>query len=92
MGIIAWIILGLLAGLLARAILPGSDPVNLIVTMLIGVAGAIIGGFIAELLGFGGLGSFFELRTWIIAVAGALLLLAVLRSVSDRRYRDPLSH
>jgi uncharacterized membrane protein YeaQ/YmgE (transglycosylase-associated protein family) len=91
MGIIAWIILGLLAGLLARAILPGDDSVGVIVTMLIGIAGAIIGGFIAELIGFGGLGSFFELRTWIIAVAGALLLLAILRSVTSGR-RDALSH
>ncbi|MCW3022748.1 MAG: Transglycosylase associated protein [Conexibacter sp.] len=93
MGIIAWIALGLLAGLIARAILPGHDSVGVIATMAIGVVGALIGGFVAELLGFGGLGSFFELRTWIIAVAGSLLLLAVLRSVtSGRGARQPLSH
>jgi uncharacterized membrane protein YeaQ/YmgE (transglycosylase-associated protein family) len=93
MGIIAWIVLGLLAGLIARAIMPGRDDVGLIATMLIGVAGAVIGGFIAELVGFDGLGSFFELRTWVIAVAGALLLLAVVRSVSrDRSHRTPISH
>ena len=93
MGIIAWIVLGLLAGLLARAIMPRDDSIGVIATMLIGIVGAVVGGFIAELLGFGGLGSFFELRTWIIAVAGALLLLAVLSAVtSGRGYRDPLSH
>jgi uncharacterized membrane protein YeaQ/YmgE (transglycosylase-associated protein family) len=91
-GIIAWIILGLLAGLLARAILPGRDAVGVVVTMLIGIVGAVIGGFIAELAGFGGLGTFFELRTWIIAVAGAVLLLAILRSIRGRSYRHPLSH
>ena len=93
MGIIAWIILGLLAGLIARAILPGHDSVGLIVTLLIGVVGAIAGGLLAEAVGFDGLGSFFELRTWIIAVAGSVVLLAILRAArSGRSYRDPLAH
>ena len=93
MGIIAWIVLGLLAGLLARALLPGDDSIGMIATTLIGVLGALVGGFLAELLGFGGLGSFFELRTWIIAVAGAALLLAIARSVmSGRGHPDPLAH
>ena len=82
MGIIAWIVLGLLAGLIARAILPGHDSVGVIATMLIGVVGAVIGGFVAELLGFKGLGTFFEVRTWIIAVAGAFVLLGILRMVA----------
>jgi len=93
MGIIAWIILGLLAGLIARAIMPGDDSVGLIATVLIGIVGALIGGFVAELIGWEGLGSFFELRTWIIAVAGAALLLAIVRAVrSDRGHRNPLTH
>jgi uncharacterized membrane protein YeaQ/YmgE (transglycosylase-associated protein family) len=92
MGIIAWIILGLLAGLIARAALPGHDSVGVIATTLIGIAGAIVGGFVSELLGFGGLGAFFELRTWIIAVAGALAFLAILRAVSRSGHRRPLSH
>lgn len=92
MGIIAWIILGLLAGLIARAVMPGDDSVGMIATVLIGIAGAIIGGFVAELLGFGGLGSFFELRTWVIAVAGSLCLLAVVRVISHGGHRrHPLS-
>ena len=91
MGIIAWIVLGLLAGLIARAVLPGHDAVGMLATMLIGIAGAVVGGFVAELLGFGGLGSFFELRTWIIAVAGALLLLAIVRSLPGGRRHAPLS-
>jgi uncharacterized membrane protein YeaQ/YmgE (transglycosylase-associated protein family) len=84
MGIIAWIILGLLAGLIARAVLPGNDSAGIFGTLLIGVAGAIVGGFIAELLNFGGLGSFFEVRTWIIAIAGAMVLLAIVRWATPR--------
>ena len=93
MGIIAWIVLGLLVGLIARAILPGDDSIGLIATLAIGILGALVGGFIAELLGFEGLGSFFELRTWIIAVAGALLLLAIGRAVAGGRgHHNPLTH
>jgi uncharacterized membrane protein YeaQ/YmgE (transglycosylase-associated protein family) len=83
MGIITWIVLGLLAGLIARALLPGDDSLGLIATAVIGTLGALVGGFVAELVGLEGLGHFFELRTWIIAVAGAVALLAVVRSVAD---------
>ena len=58
------------------------DSVGIIATTLIGIAGAILGGFVSELLGFGGLGTFFELRTWIIAVAGAVAFLAIFRPAS----------
>jgi uncharacterized membrane protein YeaQ/YmgE (transglycosylase-associated protein family) len=80
MGIIAWIILGLLAGMLARAIMPGNDDVGIFATLVIGVVGALVGGFIAELLGFEG--------------PGALLLLAILHTVANSRGRhhNPLSH
>ena len=93
MGIIAWIILGLLAGAIAKAVLPGEDPGGVIVTMVIGIVGAIAGGLIGEWIGFGGLGSFFELRTWIIAVAGSILLLAIVRvATNGSRHHDPLPH
>jgi len=82
MGIIAWIVLGLIAGMIARAVMPGRDPGGLIITALIGIAGAIIGGLIAEWAGFEGLESFFELRTWIIAILGSLLLLALYRAAT----------
>jgi uncharacterized membrane protein YeaQ/YmgE (transglycosylase-associated protein family) len=85
MGIIAWIVLGLLAGMIAKAIFPGNDPGGLIITALIGIAGAVIGGFIAEWAGFEGLSSFFELRTWIIAILGSLLLLALYRFATGNR-------
>ena len=82
MGIIAWIVLGLLAGLIAKAVLPGNDPGGLIITTLIGMAGAVIGGFIAEWAGWGGLSSFFEIRTWILAILGSLVLLALYRAAT----------
>ena len=92
MGIIAWVVLGLLAGLLARAVLPGDDSIGMIGTVLIGIAGAIAGGFVAELLGFEGLGTFFEIRTWVIAVAGAMVLLLLVRlATNDSGHRRPLS-
>jgi len=84
-GIIGWIILGLLAGAIAKAIMPGDDPGGIIVTMLIGIAGAIVGGFIASALNVGELDEFFDIGTWIIAILGALLLLGVYRAVTARR-------
>ncbi|MDP9346737.1 MAG: GlsB/YeaQ/YmgE family stress response membrane protein [Actinomycetota bacterium] len=85
MGIIGFIILGLVAGAIAKAILPGDDPGGIIVTMLIGVAGAIVGGIIASALNIGDLGDFFDIGTWLIAIAGSLLLLVVYRMVAGRR-------
>ena len=82
MGIIGWIILGLLAGVIAKAILPGDDPGGIIVTTLIGVVGAIIGGFIAKALGFGDpIDEFFDWSTWLAAIIGAVVLLLVYRAV-----------
>jgi uncharacterized membrane protein YeaQ/YmgE (transglycosylase-associated protein family) len=85
MGIIGFIILGLIAGAIAKAILPGDDPGGIIVTMLIGVAGALIGGVIASALNIGDLGNFFDIGTWLIAIAGSLLLLVLYRVVTGRR-------
>lgn len=79
MGIIGFIILGLIAGAIAKLIMPGDDPGGLIVTTLIGIAGAIIGGLIASALNIGELGNFFDIGTWIIAIVGSLILLAIYR-------------
>lgn len=85
MGILGWIVLGLLAGAIAKAILPGDDPGGIIVTMLIGIVGAIVGGLIASALDIGDLDEFFDIGTWLIAIAGSLLLLLVYRMVVGRR-------
>ena len=84
MGIIGWIVLGLLAGAIAKAIMPGDDPGGIFVTMLIGIAGAIIGGLIASALDVGDLDEFFDIGTWLIAIGGSLLLLFLYRMVAGR--------
>jgi uncharacterized membrane protein YeaQ/YmgE (transglycosylase-associated protein family) len=86
MGIIGFIILGLIAGAIAKAILPGDDPGGIFVTILIGIAGAIVGGLIASALDIGDLDSFFDIGTWIIAILGSLLLLVLYRVVTGRRH------
>lgn len=85
MGIIGWIVLGLLAGAIAKLILPGDDPGGFIVTTLIGIAGAIVGGLIASALDIGEIGEFFDIGTWLIAIAGSLLLLLIYRLVIGGR-------
>ena len=86
MGIIAFIILGLLAGAIAKALLPGDDPGGFIVTALIGIAGALIGGFLAgALFDADPLDEFFDLSTWLTAIVGAIILLLVYRAVVSRR-------
>ncbi len=88
MGIIAFIILGLLAGVIAKAVLPGDDPGGIIVTTLIGIAGAIIGGFLAAaLFGAHPLDEFFDISTWLTAIIGAIVLLLIYRLVIGRSRR-----
>jgi uncharacterized membrane protein YeaQ/YmgE (transglycosylase-associated protein family) len=85
-GIIAFIILGLLAGVIAKAVLPGDDPGGLIVTTLIGIAGALLGGFLASaLFDAHPLDEFFDLSTWLTAIVGAIVLLVIYRMVVGRR-------
>jgi uncharacterized membrane protein YeaQ/YmgE (transglycosylase-associated protein family) len=74
MNILSWIVLGLIAGILAKLIMPGKDPGGLIVTILLGIGGALVGGFIATQFGFGGVNEF-SIHSLIIAIGGALLLL-----------------
>jgi uncharacterized membrane protein YeaQ/YmgE (transglycosylase-associated protein family) len=92
MGIIAFIILGLLAGALAKAILPGDDPGGFIITALIGIAGALLGGFLAALI-FDAhpLDEFFDISTWLTAIVGSIILLLIYRAVVGSRSRSPLT-
>ena len=86
MGILGWILLGLLAGLIAKAIMPGGEGVGLILTTVLGIAGALLGGFLATALGFGDpIDEFFDLSTWVAAVAGALVILFVWNAIRGRR-------
>jgi uncharacterized membrane protein YeaQ/YmgE (transglycosylase-associated protein family) len=74
MGILTWIIFGLIAGAIAKFLMPGGGPGGIVVTMLIGVAGAMVGGWIATQLGFGTVGGF-DIRSMLVAVGGAMVLL-----------------
>lgn len=85
MGILGWILLGLLAGLAAKTILPGYDPGGIIVTTALGVLGALIGGFIGRGLGLGDIDEFFDWSTWLCAIGGSLLLLLIHRATSGGR-------
>lgn len=80
-GIIGWILVGLIAGVLAKWIMPGRDPGGIIVTILIGIAGGLIGGFVATRMGMGG-GNFVNI---LIATAGAIVLLVIYRLVFRAR-------
>ncbi len=84
MGILTWIILGLIAGILAKLIMPGDDPGGIIVTTLIGIVGALLGGFIGSQLGFGRVTGI-NLGSILWAVLGAILLLAIYRVAAGRR-------
>jgi uncharacterized membrane protein YeaQ/YmgE (transglycosylase-associated protein family) len=74
MGMISWIVMGLIAGAIAKWIMPGNDPGGIIVTILIGIAGAFVGGFIGTLVGLGSV-SGFDLVSMALAIGGALVLL-----------------
>jgi uncharacterized membrane protein YeaQ/YmgE (transglycosylase-associated protein family) len=83
MGVIAWIFLGLFAGTIARALVPGrTEPGGCVGTTAIGILGALIGGFIASALGIGDIDDFFDLGTWVIAIAGSVLLILAIRAIA----------
>ncbi len=83
MGIIAWILLGLLAGAIARALIPGrTEPGGCIGTTAVGILGALLGGFLASALDIGEIDEFFDLGTWLIAIGGSELLLLIIRAVA----------
>jgi uncharacterized membrane protein YeaQ/YmgE (transglycosylase-associated protein family) len=83
MGIIAWIVVGLIAGALAKLIMPGDDPGGIIVTILLGIVGAFVGGFVVNLLGGAGVTGF-NLWSIVVATLGAIVLLAIYRMVAAR--------
>ena len=80
MGFLVWIILGLVVGVIAKLIMPGKDPGGFIITVVLGIAGAFVGGLIASKIGFGTVTGF-DIRSLLIAVGGAVLLLAIYRVV-----------
>lgn len=83
MGILSWIIFGLLAGGLAKFIMPGKDPGGCLITILLGVAGAAVGGWIGTQLGFGQVDAF-DIRSLGIAILGSIFLLLIYRVIRGR--------
>ncbi|MFC9819653.1 GlsB/YeaQ/YmgE family stress response membrane protein [Streptomyces erythrochromogenes] len=86
MGIIAWILIGLLAGFIAKALMPGKDPGGIIITMLIGIAGGLLGGWLGKVIfGVDSIDGFFDLSTWIAAIIGSVILLVIYRLITGNR-------
>lgn len=85
MGLISWIIFGLIAGAITRFLMPGREPGGCIVTILLGIGGAFVGGLIGTQLGFGNVHGF-DIRSFGIAVLGALFLLFLFRILNQRRW------
>ncbi|WP_179498809.1 GlsB/YeaQ/YmgE family stress response membrane protein [Leifsonia sp. AK011] len=77
MGIIAWIILGLAAGAIAKAILPGSQGGGWVITLILGIVGALLGGFLGSAIFGVGLEGFFDITTWLLAIGGAIVVLLI---------------
>ena len=84
MGILSWILFGLIAGAIAKWIHPGDDPGGWLVTIVLGVLGAFLGGWIGTMLGWGSI-SGFNFRSFLLAIGGAILLLAIYRAVSKKK-------
>jgi len=80
MGILSWIVFGLIAGVVAKYVMPGPDSGGIVLTILLGVVGAVVGGFIGAQLGFGSVTGF-DVRSLLIAIGGALVLLVGFRLV-----------
>ena len=88
MGVISWIVIGLIAGFLGKLIMPGRDPGGFIITIVLGMLGALVGGFAIQLIGGVGVTGF-NIWSILVATLGAIILLAIYRVLAgSRRYRD----
>jgi uncharacterized membrane protein YeaQ/YmgE (transglycosylase-associated protein family) len=81
MAILSWILFGLVVGIIAKLLMPGRDPGGFIVTILLGIAGALVGGFIGRAMGFYGTN---QSAGWIVSILGAIILLALYRMMVRR--------
>ncbi|EBF0288081.1 GlsB/YeaQ/YmgE family stress response membrane protein [Salmonella enterica] len=79
MGIIAWIVFGLIAGVIAKLLMPGRDGGGFILTCILGIVGAVVGGWLATMFGIGGSISGFNLHSFLVAVVGAIVVLVIFR-------------
>ncbi len=82
-GILGWIVFGLVVGVIAKLLMPGRDPGGFIITILLGIAGSVLGGFVGRALGMYGPGT--RGAGWIMSILGAVILLAIYRVIIGRR-------
>ncbi|HSP76312.1 MAG TPA: GlsB/YeaQ/YmgE family stress response membrane protein [Cryobacterium sp.] len=87
MGFIGFLILGLIAGAIAKAILPGTQGGGWGITLILGVLGAFLGGFLGSVIFGTGLENFFDISTWLLAIAGSLIVLVIYGALTGRRRR-----
>ena len=85
MGFIAFLILGLIAGAIAKAILPGEQSGGWIATLVLGVVGAIVGGWLGSIIFHQGLGDFWSLKTWVLAIVGSVVVLGIYGALFGRK-------
>lgn len=87
MGFIGFLILGLIAGAIAKAILPGNQGGGWVITLILGVLGAFLGGFLGSVIFGTGLENFFDISTWLLAIAGSVIILVIYGALTGRRRR-----
>ncbi|TFC78680.1 GlsB/YeaQ/YmgE family stress response membrane protein [Cryobacterium cheniae] len=87
MGFIGFLILGLIAGAIAKAILPGNQGGGWVITLILGVLGAFLGGFLGSVIFGTGLENFFDISTWLLAIAGSVIVLVIYGALVGRRKR-----
>ncbi|WAB81284.1 GlsB/YeaQ/YmgE family stress response membrane protein [Microcella daejeonensis] len=85
MGIIAFLLLGLIAGAIAKLILPGRQGGGWLITLVLGVVGALLGGFLGSVIFDEGIDGFFDLGSWLLAIGGALIVLVIYGAVTGRK-------
>ena len=85
MGFLAFLLLGLIAGAIAKAILPGKQSGGWLSTLILGVVGAFVGGWIGSLLGLGSVDEFFSIGTWLLAIGGSILVILVWGLITRKR-------
>ena len=86
MGIIGWIAIGAVAGILAKALYPGAENFGIVLTILLGIGGALLGGFVAWIVGAGDpIDEFYDISTWIASIIGAFVILAIYSALGGTR-------
>jgi uncharacterized membrane protein YeaQ/YmgE (transglycosylase-associated protein family) len=88
MGFFGFLLLGLIAGAIAKLILPGKQAGGWIITLILGVVGALLGGFIGNAIFGIGLEEFFSIQTWIVAIVGAIIVLVIYGAITGRSRRN----